>query len=282
VKVIPIALQSHYEGRALSVSFGLKFTWQDGEVFAFTSRQKDVLIDGVTYLSAPNANMAAIAAKAGFSLDNTEAKTIITDDAITEADVLAGLWGGAEWELIRFNNRDTLDGVEIVKTGKLGPVTLTADQITSKLRGMAVDEQVNIGLRTVSTCTLAFGSARCGVDLGPITVAGTLTNVTSRYAVRDSARAEASDYFGNGILRMIDGANAGIERHVKTYAANGTVTLWQALPYDAQVGDAYELVPGCRKRRTEDCATNWSNGPRFGGMPDLVGVDRLVRQPDYE
>jgi uncharacterized phage protein (TIGR02218 family) len=282
VKVIPIALQAHYEAGSISAALCLKFTRQDGEVFAFTSHDVDLTVDGVDYLAMPGAGISALAGKAGFSVDNAEATTLIDDEAITENDVLAGLWDAAEWELIRVNWADVSMGAEILKTGKNGGVLLRDGRIVSKLRGMAQDEQVNIGLRTLPTCTLAFGSTRCGVDLGPITVAGTLTSVTSRYAVRDSARAEASDYFGNGILRMIDGANAGIERHVKTYAANGTVTLWQALPYDAQVGDAYELVPGCRKRRTEDCAAKWSNGPRFGGMPDLVGVDRLVRQPDYE
>jgi uncharacterized phage protein (TIGR02218 family) len=280
VKTIPSSLQTHYESGSLRTAFGLKFTRLDGDVFAFTSHDKDLTISAVDYKARPGAGISTLASKTGFTVDNAEASTLIDDDAITENDVFAGLWNGAAWELIRVNWSDLTMGVEILKTGKLGDVQIRDGRIVSKLRSMAQDEQVNIGLRTIPTCTLVFGSTRCGVDLAPITVSGTLTSVTSRYAVRDSTRAEASDYFGNGILRMIDGANAGIERHIKTYAVNGTVTLWQALPYDAQIGDAYELVPGCRKRRTEDCSTKWSNGERFGGMPDLVGIDRLVRAPD--
>ena len=47
-------------------------------------------------------------------------------------------------------------------------------------------------------------------DLGPLTVTGTLTHVTDSYTVRDSARAEADDYFGAGTIAFTSGPNMGL------------------------------------------------------------------------
>ena len=44
----------------------------------------------------------------------------------------------------------------------------------------------------------------------------------------------------------------------------GTITLHDAFHYPVQVGDAYILTPGCRKRQ-EDCRDKWNNIVNFGG-----------------
>jgi uncharacterized phage protein (TIGR02218 family) len=101
--------------------------------------------------------------------------------------------------------------------------------------------------------------------LGPITVTGTITNVTSASVFRDSTRAEALDYFGAGTIAFTTGDNAGLKpQKIKSHAADGTITVHEAFPYQVQVGDAYTLIPGCRQR-LEDCRDKWVNIVNFGG-----------------
>jgi hypothetical protein len=52
---------------------------------------------------------------------------------------------------------------------------------------------------------------------------------------------------------------------IKAHAADGTITTHEAFYYTVTVGDAYTMIPGCRKRQ-EDCRDKWSNIANFGGF----------------
>jgi hypothetical protein len=53
---------------------------------------------------------------------------------------------------------------------------------------------------------------------------------------------------------------------VSTYLIAGTSFLHLPMPYDIQVGDTFTVVPGCRKRRTEDCIVKFNNIVNFRGF----------------
>src|SRR5690606_9793479 len=98
------------------------------------------------------------------------------------------------------------------------------------------------------------------------TVTGTLTAVTSAAIVRDATRAEAADWFGAGTLRYTSGPNVGLKPlEIKRHEADGTIETFEPAYYPPSVGDAYELVPGCRKRLA-DCRDKWDNVVNFGGF----------------
>lgn len=115
----------------------------------------------------------------------------------------------------------------------------------------------------------------CNKDLGPLTVTGSLTSVDSLRAFADSTRAEASDYFGAGVITFTSGENDGVAMEIYSFAS-GDFVLHLPLPYNPAVGDTYSLTPGCRKRFTEDCVTKWANGNNFGGFPLVPGSDKVL------
>ena len=49
--------------------------------------------------------------------------------------------------------------------------------------------------------------------------------------------------------------------------------------WDVQIGDTYEVIAGCTKRRSEDCRDKFDNVPNFQGEPDRPGVDQLTASP---
>lgn len=108
-----------------------------------------------------------------------------------------------------------------------------------------------------------------------LTVTGSITSVTDRSVFRDNTRAEAADFFGAGKITITSGDNDGLSREIKSYAANGTITLQLPFPYDVAVSATYEMEAGCRFRFSEDCKTKFDNANNFRGFPHVPGVDFL-------
>lgn len=108
---------------------------------------------------------------------------------------------------------------------------------------------------------------------------GTVTSSANRRTVVATGITVVNDYFGEGFLTFLTGANAGDTRRVKTDNGAGTLTLHLAAFDNIAVGDTFEIVVGCRKRITEDCKTKHSNVLRFGGFPFLAEENVTATAP---
>ena len=138
-----------------------------------------------------------------------------------------------------------------------------------------------------ASCRWTFGdAATCGVDLGPLTVTGSVTQAAAigaanraRHRIfRDSARGEAAGTFDQGLLSWTGGNNAGKASEVKSQAADGTFTLWDPLLFEIEIGDAYSVYEGCDK--TETRCKVLGNFDRYGGFPHISGRDKISQTPD--
>ncbi len=109
-------------------------------------------------------------------------------------------------------------------------------------------------------------SAPDGPALADYKVTGTLTSVTSTKVFADSSRAEAAGYFDYGSIKFTSGDNAGLRSlKIKKHTAGGTIELYHAPHYAVQVGDTYEMVPGCDHQRLGDCFTKFNNCKNCNG-----------------
>lgn len=89
------------------------------------------------------------------------------------------------------------------------------------------------------------------------------------------------DYFGFGEIIFTSGANAGLSyKFVKSYLANGTITLAQPFYYPIEVDDLFTIRPGCRKRFKEDCIAKYLNGKHFGAFPDVPQKSSVLKFGD--
>lgn len=164
----------------------------------------------------------------------------------------------------------------------LGKTTLIDDRFVTE--EMALIDALNqpIGDTYNANCQKTFGGqefAGCKKDLAPLIVTGTITSVTSRYIFMDSARSETVGYFKAGTIRWLTGDNVGLKlQEVKDYAADGTITLHEAFHYPVQVGDQYEMTPGCQKR-LEDCVF-WNNVVNFGGFSFIPTQNQYTKWGD--
>ena len=269
-------------------------TWRierlDGTVFRFTDHDKTVAFQGQTFspcnsLSASAAELAAFIGQIG----SQDLAGIIADDGISEADLYNGLFDGAIVEvwLVPWSQ----GGGQIPRRLFYGTVEGTSQgqhgfKAEVSTPGAKLQQRALLKHYTAS-CRWTFGdAATCGVDLGPLTVTGTVThraaigaaNRARHRIFRDSSRGEAAGTFDIGLLTWTGGDNSGVSSEVKDYAANGTFTLWDPLLFEIQIGDTYSVYEGCNK--TEARCKALANFDRFGGFPHISGRDKISQTPD--
>lgn len=276
---IPSHIAAAYAAGSKTLALGLRLVRQDGIAYGFTSHDRDVEIGGLVYRAFPGLGRSDVDMSAAWNADNFDFIVLEDVSVFTRADVLADRWSGAVLSPFVYDWTNPSAGVYWMPEGQLAKAEVLDGHFKFEFFSFETLLQQERGLVVQRDCPYEFGDDRCRFDLGPVTVTGALTSVTGNRIVADSARTEADDWFGEGIITMLDGPAVGQRRKVKAYTeAGGIVELsipWIILP---QAGDSYQLVPGCRKRKLEDCRDKWDNILWFGGC-EPPGQDFLTRPP---
>ena len=92
----PDALVAHLATGATTLARAYELRRKDGLVQGFTDHDRDLSFGGVTYRADTGLTAKALQQATGLSVDNTEAFGALRSDAITEEDILAGRYDGAE------------------------------------------------------------------------------------------------------------------------------------------------------------------------------------------
>lgn len=285
MKTFASGLATHYGQATTSLAYFLKIQRTDGVVLGLTSCNIPVPVSGVTY--APGFDPSSIVSSSGFAVDNLELTVLKTDEVLTDDDLLAGLWDYAQFTLFECNWMAPADGINLIKRGTTGQATIKLGNWTIEFRSLTQALQQGLGDVTQKTCRYRLGDANCTVDLGPFTVAGAVTSVTSAQIFTDTSQTQADEWFVEGQVKFLTGDNTGYRQKVKIFSA-GQFTLSIAMPYPIQVGDTFSAIAGCQKRHdrsldtpdgVSDCVDKFNNVVNFGGEPHLVGVDVLTANP---
>lgn len=260
-------------------------TRTDGEVFRFTSLDRDLVYAGNTYQACdslvPSASESVSEVDQAGSMDLSGA---IGPAGITETDLYAGLFDGAVAvaELVAWSGtsiprrllKGTFGAVEQSETGF--KVELLGDG--AKLLQTPLISLIQPG------CRWQFGDSKCGVDLGPLTVTGTIDSGNGQREFTDAARAETPGYFTRGRVTFTSGLNNGVSAEIKSHLTGGVFELWPRLPFGIVTGVTYSMTPGCTLLKetvggTNGC-TDWANLRRYGGFPKVPGGDKRSAAAD--
>lgn len=293
-KVIPAALQAHYDTGQTCLTVGLLIQRLDGEVFGLSMCSVPLVLDltpwnaapwgldGLTafeFESASGMEGIAIQSSAGFDVDDGQLIALNKGQMFTEGDILAGRWRGARFRIFIYRwdvEAPTIaNDVETLKVGTIGeietgPVTLKAELHCLKRR-----LQQSEGMVSQPTCRARFGDEMCRVDLAPYTHALTVTAVADNRTFTCSGATQDADVFGNGVVTFDTGLNQRLSMTVETFEA-GVFTLSAAMIFPIQVGDTLTAVEGCRKRLMADCVGRYSNAVNFQGEPHRPTRDRIL------
>ena len=255
---------------------------RDGVTLGFTDHDSHLQFDGIGFAPQNGLSARAIASTTGLSINNTEAFGVLSDDAISEADILAGRFDGAVVQvwLVRW------DDVEARKTlfrGSLGEITRGAGGFEAELHGLTEALNLIQGRSYLRTCSAVLGDADCTFDLSHASYRLDYTlGVQSDGQVFALSGVENfnAGWFEGGQLEVRSGPAAGLRGLIKI--DEGTqdreVTLWAPLNAPVGPGDALRLTAGCDKRPVT-CREKFANFLNFRGFPDMPGDDWLVSVP---
>jgi hypothetical protein len=232
-------------------------------VLGFTTSQRDIVFDGVTYVAMTAYDASDVASASDLAVDNLEVAGMLRSPFITEADMDAGLWDFARIKISRVNYMDLSMGEHILRVGTLGEVSVDRHRFKAEFRGMLQPLTTVIGELTSPSCRAVLGDARCKVDLYNFTVSGTLTGVgADNRTMRDSARTEP-------------GPSAGIAITGITRANPGVVTLASDLGEPSGTPIIISDVVGMEEVNTTTIALSVS-GNQFNLPVDTTAFDAYV------
>lgn len=268
-----------------------KITRTDGQKFTFTTHDQSITWRGDVY---KRCDSLMVSASSGGLADqgagDVQVRGLISDSSITERDLIGGLFDGATvevWVLQWGNLEQGFIPFRIIK-GILGKISQSEVSFTAEMLTPGAKLQQRPLLQTYTpACRWTLGEAPCPVDLGALRVAGSVTGLAARdvrtrnrfRVFNDTARVEADGYFTDGVLTWTSGNNVGLMSEVKTNAS-GWITLWVSMPREINPGDAYTIVPGCNKTKTDHTTKFGLDMVTFGGFPDLPGTDAMLQTPN--
>lgn len=267
----------------------------NGTVLRFAAHPTNLpMSNGQVYLTGTGYEFSGLSTTAGFSATSQDFSGFVSSaiGMLSREQVASGVWDNAKAYVFATSWFAPIEDEEPCAAFIFGKADLVDERYKIEFMGLVDALSQSVGYSYSPTCQNVFldrflgeptklpwtrssctgpRSAPDGPDYDTLLVTGTVTSVTDQYYIADSARTEVDDYFGAGAIRFITGANAGLKPlEIKAYSQSGGVIFTQeAWFYLPQVGDQYEMLPGCRKRLTEDCVGKWSNALNLRGHPHI-------------
>lgn len=282
----------------------------DGVTFNFTDHSESLQVDitgtgsGALTLFTPQdgVDSSAIERTQGLDATNYELKGIVSSEAITETDILAG----------RFKNAVITKYLVDWSVPWAGFLEKEVFQLASTTAGQTFFEaQVNTQKSRLSlargrvltyNCRHVFGSTECGKDLtaiNEVTGASITTSTLSVKAVTEprkrftfATNGGLDQYnvndFQYGTVTFSTGLNAGLTFEIGSSTApvqdpndlslEASIKLSLFAGANISVGDRFIAVQGCTKNR-ESCQTRFNNFVNYGGFPYMPNSDRVQQRP---
>ena len=274
---------NHLQTGVTNVCRAWAITRADGQVFGFTDHDLPLSFDGIEFKADSGLSAGALQQSTGLSVDNSEALGALTDVAVTERDIEAGRFDGAEvraWLV----NWSAPDQRHLMFRGTIGELKRAGGAFHAELRGLTEALNQPIGRVYQKPCTAVLGDENCGFDtLSPgyfvdLTVAK--VEERNRFEFTDVAGFEPA-WFERGVLAVQTGAATGLTGMIKRDFFRGetrVVELWTPIRDAVEEGDLVRLLAGCDKR-LETCRLKFNNLLNFQGFPDVPGENWLMVQP---
>lgn len=276
------ALADHLSGGTTTLCRCWLLTRMDGRIFAFTDHDVGLEFDGITFAPTDALSGRALEQTTGLAVDNSEAMGALTDDGLSEPDILAGRFDRAKVEIWRVNWSDP-DQRILQFRGMIGEIERSGGGFRAELRGLSEALNQPQGRLYQRPCRAVLGDAECGVDLSqaPYRDEVELIAAPSGSVLTVPPLDREPGWFDRGSLRVLDGPGSGLVRIVKSDRNHGNVRkigLWDTLPAHVVKGTRIRLEAGCDKRM-ETCRRKFGNVINFRGFPFLPDEDWLTAYP---
>lgn len=279
---VPEAFAAHLATGNTHVCRCWAVTRRDGRVLGFTDHDVALQFEGLDFL--PNAGMTARALEqtTGLSVDNTEALGVLSAAAVTEADILAGRYDGADVKSWLVNWSDVEQRALQFK-GTIGEIQRSGGAYQAELRGLTEALNQPQGRVFQRSCSAVLGDKSCKFDLDQPGYSASVAIEDVRDGKYLDLRLDGFEdrWFERGRLVVETGAATGLTGIVKNDRITGnvhTIELWEKIRALVSPGDMVRLEAGC-DRRVGTCRLKFNNLINYQGFPGIPGEDWLMSVP---
>ncbi|MES0824028.1 DUF2163 domain-containing protein [Ruegeria sp. SCP11] len=255
----------------------------DGQEFGFTDHDMELSFEGITFKASTGLTATAIEQATGLSIDNSEAMGALSDAAVTENDIEAGRFDGAEvraWLV----NWAAPDQRILQFRGSIGEMRRAGGAFHAELRGLTDLLNQPMGRIYQKPCTAVLGDGSCKFSLGTpgYWVEAEVTELTAGSILQlKGATSPVSGWFKRGRLDVVSGRATGLWAAIKMdeiIPGGRCISLWSDIGGGLAVGDRVRLTAGCDKSMS-NCLKKFNNFINFQGFPDLPGEDWVMAVP---
>ena len=260
-----------------------------GDVIRLVDYPVDLTISGSTYRSDHGYQFSGLETRADNSPPVIDLEGILTSSGLSRQEIREDKWRNAFCYVFATSWDAPVEDEEPIAKGLLGRIQLINERYKAEIIHIIDLLNQPIGAMEVPVCRwtlfdetldgrqLPYQKSRCTLNLADHKVTGTVTSVTDRFTFADSGRTEADDWFSNGEVKFTSGANAGLAAIKIKVSEGGSFVLHDAAKHPIQVGDTYEMAPGCRGRFHEDCVAKWANGENFSSSVTVPTGDVIAK-----
>ena len=239
-------LHAHLATGLTTVARCWALTRSDGLRLGFTDHDCDLDFDGLRFRAGTGLSAMALQQATGLSVDNTEALGALSDGALSEADVEAGRYDGAEVVCWLVNWADPA-ARRLLFRGSLGEIRRSGGAFHAELRGLTEALNRPLGRAYQKPCSAVLGDAACRMDL------------TERV---------------QGMSGAAEGLVGSVKRD-RVLDGRRVVELWEPLRALVRAGDLLRLTAGCDKR-FGTCRLKFNNLVNYQGFPDIPEEDWIM------
>lgn len=256
---------------------------RDGVTLGFTDHDNDLGFEGVVFRADSGLTGQALQQTTGLAVDNGEAMGALRSDSVTEADLVAGRYDGAEVRAWLVNWADIAQR-HLLFRGTIGEVQSGGGAFRAELRGLTEALGQPMGRVYQRHCNARLGDAACRVNLAApaYSAEATVVEAPGGADLRLSGLGGyAREWFARGRLEVLSGAASGLSAMIKSDTPDGAerqIALWQDLRASIAAGDRVRVQAGCDKR-ADTCKAKFGNFARFRGFPHIPGEDWLMAVP---
>ena len=279
-------LHAHLATGLTTVARAWAVTRKDGVRLGFTDHDRELSFDGLTFRADSGLSARALSQTTGLSVDNTEAMGALSAASLSDVDIAAGRYDGAEVVTWLVNWAD-VSARRILFRGTIGEIRRGEGAFHAELRGLSEALNRPVGRNFQKPCTAVLGDGDCGFDLS----AGGYVHQAPLVAVVENWAFDLGDlsafsvgWFQRGRLEVMSGAAEGLSSAIKRdrLRADGVrmIDIWEPLRAVPVAGDDVRITAGCDKR-FETCRLKFGNHLNFRGFPDLPEEDWITVHPSY-
>ncbi|CAI27716.1 Hypothetical protein ERGA_CDS_02640 [Ehrlichia ruminantium str. Gardel] len=266
MKNISTKFKQHLSSEILTIAYCLQLTLKNNKVICLTDFDQDLIVDNITYQSAPGLNIDILKYNT-ISGNSTKIESIIDGNTIKEEDVLLGMYDFTTATIFLVNYTNPNQENIILFHGSIEKVTLTNNKLIAELNSLSHLLSRNLGNFFSSSCRAQFCDTQCKLNKEPFTSSHYITKVINKQEFECITLINTENYYTYGSVTFITGKNSNstleVRKHNKSY-----IQFYNPLPHDMNINDKFSIIAGCDKS-FNTCSYKFNNSKNFRGEPHI-------------